>query len=141
MRINPVPVHQKGTKRKRKKESVSADPLIQRAIAKGTDEEFRQWVQKQASCISGQFSEWLPTAGEWRNPACHVRRAGRSGTAYKEDYACVPMTHGEHALQTNGGESACLNRYLSKTTPWTNDEAKAWFDTRRIETLEKWIAS
>jgi hypothetical protein len=47
------------------------------------------------SCLYGKFSEWLESEGEWRNPACHVRRAGKSGLAYKEDMAEIPLTHGE----------------------------------------------
>jgi len=39
-----------------------------------SDEAYRKWIQTLPSCLNGNFSEWLPDLGEWRNPACHVRR-------------------------------------------------------------------
>jgi hypothetical protein len=40
--------------------------------AYGTDKQFREWVQRQPSCISGRHSEWLET-GEGRCIAAHIR--------------------------------------------------------------------
>ncbi|WP_088257003.1 hypothetical protein [Fimbriiglobus ruber] len=113
------------------------DALLLRAREKGTDEEFRAWVQKQPSCISARFSEWLDDIGEWRNPACHVRRAGKSGTAYKEPYACIPLTHEEHRIQHDRGEAACLNRFLGGE--WSSDVASDWFDEQRLHYLRMWV--
>jgi hypothetical protein len=77
-----------------------------------TDAAFRAWIQTLPSCISGKSSGWLPDVGEWRNSACHVRRAGRSGVAFKEKFACIPLTNEEHQYQHQHGELACLLRYF-----------------------------
>ena len=95
-----------------------------------TDATFREYIQRQRSCLSGKFSEWISELGEWRNPACHVRRAGDSGTGFKAPYACVPMTNPEHAYQHQHGELAVIQKYnpaVARTvkTEW---QAKAWFD-------------
>ena len=104
---------------------MSADlpTLLARAHAKGPDSAFRAWVQRQPSCISGRFSEWVN--GEGRNPACHVRRARESGTAYKGEYACVPLTQPEHLLTHQRGES--------------HFHPKEWWDAQRLEYLRRWI--
>lgn len=93
----------------------------------GTDDEFRAWIRKQPSCISKQ------TPCE----AAHVRRTGpenrpdTSGTSYKAKYSCVPLTKGEHNVQHNHGEAACLSTCLEKGTyDWKPQEAKDWFDKK-----------
>src|ERR1035441_5160581 len=74
--------------------------------------EYRAWIQTFPSCIDGKsYSEWIPELGEWCNPACHVRRAGRSGTAYKEPFAEIPLTNAQHAYQHDHGELACLVKF------------------------------
>jgi len=73
----------------------------------GSDEEYRQWIQKQPSAYSGDFSEWIH--GDGRCIAAHVRRAGEAGTAYKPLYACIPLTNDEHMLQHKSGESALID--------------------------------
>lgn len=95
-------------------------PEVWRAI--GTDDEFRAWVRRQPSAWSGKFSEEVD--GEGRCIAAHVRRAGESGTAYKAEYACIPLTHEEHQAQHDGGESEL--------------GGKEWFDQQRIRTVEAW---
>lgn len=99
-----------------------------------SDKAYRDWISRQPSCISGEFSEYVN--GEGRNPACHVRRASTSGTAYKAKYSCVPMTTEEHNFQHAHGETACLVRYakLNLTTP----EAKQWFDNQVVKYREMW---
>jgi hypothetical protein len=99
--------------------------LLARARAKGTDKAFREWVQRQPSCLSGRFSEWVD--GEGRCLAAHVRRAGESGTAFKALYACVPLTRQEHDLQHQQGESALAS--------------KEWFDEQRFRYLMLWLNS
>jgi hypothetical protein len=113
-----------------------------------TDKLYRAWIQTLPSCITGRFSEWLPDLGEWRNPACHVRRGGESGTAYKAEFACVPMSHKEHWLQTDKGERECLLKYsrdpqllsLLRNTPPAEATliAKDWFDTQVLRYREMW---
>lgn len=119
---------------------LSLPDLLDLARAKGTDKQYREWIQKQPSCISGAFSEWIEQLGEARNPACHVRRAATFGTAFKADYSCVPMTHKEHADQSNKGEAYCLGVH-SACYPWTNERAKEFFDEQRVKYLAMWIFS
>jgi hypothetical protein len=113
-----------------------------------TDAAFRAWIQTLPSCISGKFSEWLPDLGEWRNPACHVRRAGRSGVAFKEAFACIPLTNDEHQYQHQHGELACLLRYLPKgkmvdaffhldEEDWL-EAARDWFTLKAAAYAELW---
>ena len=70
----------------------------------GTDKQFREWIQRQPSCISGRFSEYVN--GEGRCVAAHVRRSKDSGTGYKAPYSCVPLTQIEHLRQHQHGEEA-----------------------------------
>lgn len=91
----------------------------------GSDQSYREWLQKQPSVYSGEFSEYVN--GEGRCIAAHVRRSGEAGTAYKPQYSCIPLTNDEHTLQHQQGESALTgldwekqkNKYLvewAKTT-------------------------
>lgn len=91
----------------------------------GSDRTYREWLQKQRSVFSGEFSEYVN--GEGRSIAAHVRRSGEAGTAYKPQYSCIPLTNDEHTLQHQKGESALdgldwekqKNKYLvewAKTT-------------------------
>lgn len=102
------------------------DDLLAQARAKGADKQFREFIQRQPSCISGRFSEYLEI-GEGRSIACHVRRAGESGTAYKSEYSCVPMTHAEHLLQHQKGETVF--------------GGKDFFDQQRLRYLLLWLES
>lgn len=95
-------------------------PQVWKAI--GTDDEFRAWIQRQPSAISGDFSEYVD--GEGRNIAAHVRRAGESGAGYKAPYACIPLTNAEHQNQHQVGESAL--------------GGKEWCDKMRIKYVEQW---
>lgn len=109
--------------------------LLELCALAGTDDEFREWINTLESCISNNFSEY--PNGEGRNPACHVRRGGKSGTGYKAPYSCVPMTHDEHHVQTVHGEAAVLNKYLSPG--FTPDTAKHWYDIKVIHYRKLWI--
>lgn len=110
--------------------------LILLCRKKGTDEQFRAWVRKQDSVISG-IGDWHD--GEKYCEAAHVLRAAESGKAIKSEFACVPLTHREHLIQHNGGEAACLNRYKPRVGGWTPQQAKEWFDEQRILTVERWL--
>ena len=88
----------------------------------GTDDEFREWIQRRPSAYSGDYSEWIN--GEGRCVAAHVRRAGESGTAYKAGYACIPLTDAEHQRQHAEGETT-----LQPQEWWErqrNNYATAW---------------
>jgi hypothetical protein len=116
------------------------ETLLQKARKKGSDKKFREWVSHQPSCIDGSWSEVLES-GEGRCIACHVRRAGEAGTAFKPEYSAVPMTFDQHNEQSWHGESSCLNRFIPKPGLWGNIDAKAWFDQKRIEYLTLWLES
>lgn len=77
-----------------------------------TEKQYKAWIERQPSCISGHFSEWDPIHGEWRNIACHIRRVKwGSGTGQKNEwFYTVPMTNKEHQLQHNNGESSLLSK-------------------------------
>ena len=101
------------------------------------DDRFRRWIQTLPSCISGEFSEYLEN-GEGRNPACHVRRASTSGTGYKAEYSCVPLTQAEHLVQHQKGEAACLNQFYGGVGTYTPFRAKEWFDEQVKKYREMW---
>jgi len=114
-----------------------------------TDAAYHAWIQTLPSVFDGKsYSEWLPDVGEWRNPACHVRRGGFSGVAYKKPFSQIPMTNTEHAYQHNHGELACLMKYTRdpqlKTTLMNASPVEAeriageWFDAQVIRYREMW---
>jgi hypothetical protein len=100
--------------------------LLAQAQRKGSDADYRRWVQRQPSALSGHFSEYLES-GEGRCIAAHVRRAATSGTGYKGPYSCIPLTHSEHLVQHEKGESAL--------------KPKAWWDEQAEHYLRRWVAS
>lgn len=112
------------------------DQLLTLARAKGSDKAFRLWVSYQPSVLDGGY-DWVDGVG--RCEAEHVRRGGKSGTAYKEPYACVPLTWKQHRYQHQHGERACIERFTGFDV--SEEEGKAWFDQKRMEILERWVKS
>ena len=109
-------------------------PEVWKAI--GTDKQFRAWIQMQPSALSSYFDE---TDKGPRCEAAHVRRAGESGTGYKADYACIPLTHEEHEYQHQHGEKAAFEKYMpGELLAKSIDSEKAWFDRQRIFYVSKW---
>ena len=103
-----------------------------------TDKSFREWVETKRSCLSGEFSEYLD--GDGRCIACHVRRAGAAGTAYKPPYSVVPMTFAEHSVQSHGGELEAIRQFnpgLARAIT-TVDEAKEWLDAQALKYRRAW---
>lgn len=96
-----------------------APPVL---AAIGSDKQFREWIQRQPSAISNEFSEYIN--GEGRCEAAHVRRSGEAGTSYKPPYACIPLTHDEHQEQHQHGETALKPR--------------EWFEKARSKYLIAW---
>ena len=96
-----------------------APPVL---AAIGTDVQYRNWLQHQASALSGKYSEYIN--GQGKCEAAHVRRADNSGTGFKPEYSCIPLTHEEHMLQHSQGEKALQSR--------------EWFEKKRNEYLVKW---
>lgn len=115
-----------------------------------TDVLFRTWIQTLPSCLDGHsYSEFVEHLGEWRNLACHVRRAGRSGVAFKAEFSCVPMTDAQHRYQHNHGELACLMKF-SRDPQWRTDLLNAspveaerlaseWFDAQVKKYYARWL--
>ena len=111
------------------------------AEAMGSDADYDAWVTRQPSIVSGRFNE-ADAAGELRNVACHVRRAGPAGTAFKPLFAQVPMTDDEHSRQHQGGETAVYLRWARLagiTVQPSRAAAHAWFDERLVETRARWV--
>lgn len=110
-----------------------------------TDADYRLWIQKQPSCLTNTFSEYLED-GTGRSIACHVRRARDSGVGYKPPYSYVPMTHEQHLHQHQHGELACLIRFLPgfrhkvRNLPYRDQVqmAKDWFDAKAMDYCEQW---
>lgn len=104
-----------------------------------SDSAFRQWISTLPSFLDGTYAEYVN--GQGRNAACHVRRASSSGTGFKADYQCVPMTHEQHNIQHCNGELECLLRFnrLQEFTP-TVEGAKACFDEAVKFYVELWEA-
>lgn len=108
--------------------------------ALGTDEEFRKWIQMQKSCVSGQQDYIGMDTGEMRCEASHVERvhAGH-GKAIKAPYCCVPLTHEEHQLRHQKGETGCLNKYKKDGYgEWNERNASEWLWKQRCEHVTKW---
>ena len=99
--------------------------LLEQCKAAGSDKQYRQWIQRQVSCISGRYSEWVD--GEGRCEAAHVRRAGKSGTGFKAEFSCVPLTRQEHSDQHQHGEE-----YFG---------GKQFFDKQVIKYRKMWVES
>jgi len=112
---------------------------------KRKDQAFLNWVSLQRSCLDGQYSEWDGT--NWRNIACHVRRAANSGTGFKPIFSAVPMTRRQHDLQHQQGEYAVIVAYadahkiLAKYEGNMVQRAKAFFDDQARKYFELWRKS
>lgn len=114
----------------------------------GSDDDFAEYIQLH-QCIVCGHGDWVEELGEERCEAAHVRRAAEGGTGIKGDYARVPMCHHDHIdFQHQHGETAAYGAYLAykKAKPddavlsaiVTTEEAKAWFDKKRLEFVEQW---
>ena len=120
----------------------NAPPVLE---AIGTDEDFLHWIRKQPSCLSGAH-DWDELNGEGRNEPAHVRRISEgAGEGTKPDYYCVPMTHAEHFLQHQSGETACLNLHGPKkrgADPGSYNEAEAfeWFEKKAQHYRTEWAS-
>ena len=98
------------------------NPDVWRAI--GTDKEYLEWVKRQPSAISGEFSEHHDTGEQYCIPA-HVRRVEHgAGTSIKPPYAAIPLTNSEHQQTHNHGD-----------TSLRPDE---WWDKTRIKYVHQW---
>lgn len=92
----------------------------------GSPGDYHEWVKRQPSAYSGKFNEYVHDEG--RCIAAHVRRVAEgAGTAIKNDYGVIPLTHDEHAnLQRQHGESAM--------------GGKEWFDKQRAHYVTDWAS-
>ena len=97
--------------------------LLDKAKQKGTDAEYQAWVRLWPSCLTGAYN--TVENGVGRCEFAHVRRAGDSGTGYKGQYSGIPLTHDEHALTHQKGESVFC--------------PPEWYEKQAVEYLTKWI--
>jgi hypothetical protein len=88
-----------------------------------SDAEFRAWIQRQPSCISGEFSEYVD--GDGRCLAAHYRTAENSGTGFKPPYSCIPLTRKEHDEQHRVGQFAFRSR--------------DWWESMVLRYLRMWL--
>ena len=126
MNLTTQPVYQKGQKRKRSRKPTLSHlaPLIARAKANGSERQYLDWLKTQRSALSGSFS-W--TEGTPFCEPAHWRTAKHAGTSQKPEYLAIPLTHDEHALPHQKGQSAIGTR--------------DWWERQCVEHLERWIAS
>jgi len=78
------------------------DDLLKLARLKGAERKYLDWLKTQKSALSGQFS-W-----DEGTPFCepaHWRTSRYSGVAQKPEFLAIPLTHEEHALQHQKGQS------------------------------------
>jgi hypothetical protein len=78
-----------------------------------------------------------------------VRRAGESGTAYKAEFCCIPLTHIQHDYQHRYGELACVAKFcrdpevVSKLKVLSAAEAermaKDWFNEQKAKYYARWL--
>ncbi|HFD86880.1 MAG TPA: hypothetical protein ENJ35_04295 [Gammaproteobacteria bacterium] len=107
----------------------------------GTDAEFQEWCRHQKCIVCGD-GDWLD--GELYNQAAHVRRVSEgAGTSIKPAYSTVSLCTTDHILeQHQHGETAAYRKYLTmklgNERQVTLQEAKDWFDRRRIEAVQQW---
>ena len=89
----------------------------------GSDAAYLEWIRRQPSAHSGEFSEQVD--GEGRCEAAHVRRIeSGAGTSIKPQYSAIPLTHEEHLSTHTQGES-----YL---------HPPEWFERERMKYVEGW---
>jgi len=85
--------------------------------ALGTDDGFLAWIRTQPSAVSGKTVNI---------EASHVRRVKfGAGTGIKPPFCAIPLTHGEHALTHQNGESAL--------------KPPEWFEKKAMEFREAWV--
>lgn len=119
--------------------------LVEFARAVGPDTEYHAWIQRQPSCVSKKFSEYVN--GEGRCIAAHVRRASDAGTAFKPEYHQIPLTDEEHQIQHSAGEVGLLLRcagigsQMHRIAASSNSlqAAKEWFYEKAFFYRRRWV--
>lgn len=105
--------------------------------ALGTTDDFKAWIQRQESCISGKQDYTGMETGEMKCEESHVERVfAGSGKAIKADYHSVPLTHAEHQLRHQKGESELLKL---ADLHYCKESAKEWFETKAMQYREGWV--
>jgi len=98
--------------------------LLQKAIARGTDREYQEYVRQFPSGLTNDFKEWVN--GEGRSVYAHDRNvADGSGMAIKPLYSGYPLTQEQHQNTHQYGQS-----YYNPAE---------WWRGKKIEMLNKWI--
>lgn len=112
--------------------------LVEFARAVGPDSEFHAWIQRQPSCLSRKFSEYVN--GEGRCISAHVRRASDAGTAFKPEYHQVPLTDEEHQAQHAHGEGWVLGQAgIINPSAIASTAAKDWFYEKAFHYRQRWV--
>ncbi|WP_018694347.1 hypothetical protein [Algicola sagamiensis] len=104
---------------------------VLRAI--GKDSDYQAWCRTQKCAVTAKQDFTQP---DGRCVYAHVRRADSSGTGYKPIYKGMPLLNEVHQLQHQKGEREALLAYANLNL--SVDEAKAWFDKRADEHLQRW---
>lgn len=98
------------------------------------DKKFLKWLSFQPSCLDGDFNQWDDGIG--RNIPAHVRRVNRgSGMGLKPQFSAVPLTHEQHMIQHQCGESEVIRRFSG--IDLTTAQAAEWFEQKADEYADK----
>lgn len=100
---------------------------------KSQEKRFLEWIRTLPSVLSGR----IPCE------ACHIRVVGEgAGTGIKPLLCAVPMTNGEHRLQTHQGYYHTLFYFkreaLDKSLPWKL-AGITWFKERAMEYRKQFL--
>jgi len=91
----------------------------------GTDAQYLEWVRRQKSAISNEYSWKDMDTGENYCVPAHVRRVEHgSGTGIKPSYSAIPLTNDEHQQSHQHGD--------------TNLRPEEWWDKMRIKYVSQW---
>lgn len=100
------------------------EQLLNKAIAKGSDNDFQAYVRLWPSVLTNDYKEWHN--GEGRSVFAHHREvAAGAGIAHKPPYCGYPLTQEQHANTHQYG----LNYY----------ESEQWWQDKAIMMLVNWV--
>ena len=98
--------------------------LLDKAIAKGTTEQFEAYARTFPSVLTNDYKEYIN--GDGVSVFAHLRDVSRgSGTGIKPDYSGVPLTQEQHAKQHQHG--------------YDYYNPREWWEAESNKMLCKWI--
>src|SRR5258707_4677139 len=113
-----------------------------------TDKLHREFIQKQRSCLTNEFSEWIQDRGEWCNLlATYAGLESLVSASRRSMPACRLPQRSMNTMHQHGG-LACLRKYtpdaelicrLDAAAPMEAERiAKEWFDEQGVKYRRLW---